>query len=111
MKRTSYQKELDASPSMLVYGSDPAIPGDCLIDPGEDVTGPELKELVKNLTKLDQAPPIQTSSKSNNPVEEPPKLVKRVYIREHGTKGLDAQYRGPFPVISRPTRTTVKVRI
>ena len=58
-----------------------------------------------------QAPPKQTSSKSNNPVEEPPKLVKRVYVKEHGTKGLDAQYRGPFPVISRPTRTTVKVRI
>ena len=111
MKRTSYQKELDASPSMLVYGSNPAIPGDCLINPGEEMSGPDLKELAKNLTKLDQAQPKQTSSSTNNPVEEPPKSVTHVYIKEHGVKGLEAQFRGPFPVISRPSRSTVKVRV
>ena len=111
MKRSSYQKELETSPSMLVYGADPAIPGDCLIDPGDTLSDPDLKNLVEHLSKLDQAPPKQTSSPSTNPIEEPPQSVTHVYVREHGTKGLDSQFRGPFPVIDRPSRSTVKIRV
>ena len=111
MKRASYQKELDTSPSMLVYGADPVIPGDCLINPGDDLALPDLKQLAEDLTKLDLAAPRQTSSQSTNPVEEPPSTVTHVYVREHGTKGLDSQFRGPFAVVDRPSRSTVKIRV
>ena len=35
LKRVSFQKELQTSPSILTYGMNPAIPGDLLRDPGE----------------------------------------------------------------------------
>ena len=113
MKRVSYQKELDASPSMLVYGSNPAVPGDCLVNPGDDMDTADLQNLVKQLTKLDSATPKQTSSQPSNqiPVLEPPQSVTHVYIKEHSAKGLEAQYRGPFAIISRPSRSTVKIRV
>ena len=62
MKRVTYQKELNASPSMLALGSNVAIPGNLLRDPGEPLSldNPELEELVKLLSKNDQKQPIPT---------------------------------------------------
>ena len=35
MKRTAYQADLQASPSMLCYGTNPMVPGDLLREPGD----------------------------------------------------------------------------
>ena len=34
-----------------------------------------------------------------------------MYTKQHKTVGLEAPYSGPFPVVSRPTRSTVKIKV
>ena len=111
MKRTSYQKDLGASPSMLCYGSNPAVPGDLLRDPGAPMTSSEMEELKNFVENLNNKTPIQTSTPTQVPVEEPPASVKYVYTKQHNTTGLQAPYVGPFPVVSRPSRSTAKIRV
>ena len=60
MKRAAFQKELDASPALLTYGTNLAIPGDVLRDPGDQYSKPELEELVKYLSKVNNQPPRPT---------------------------------------------------
>ena len=111
MKRTSYQKDLGASPSMLCFGTNPAVPGDLLRDPGGQMSSSEIEELKSFVEKLNNKSPIQTSTPNQNPIEEPPASVKYVYTKQHNTTGLQAPYVGPFPVISRPSRSTAKIRV
>ena len=111
MKRVAFQKELDASPALLTYGTNLAVPGDVLRDPGDVYTKPELEELVKFLDKNNKNPAKQTSKPQQTPVEEPPPSVTHVYTKQHNTTGLQSPYVGPFPIESRPTRSTVKIRV
>ena len=110
MKRSSFQADLNASPAMLTYGTNLTIPGDLLRDPGQE-SKPDLKSLVKFMEKVNNKPPIQTSIKPQTPVEPPPKTVKHVYTKQHKTVGLQAPYCGPFPIVSRPSRSTVKIKV
>ena len=50
---------------------------------------------------------------SSNPQTEvgPPSNVSHVYTRQHDVKGLQPKYRGPFKVISRPTRSTLEIKV
>ena len=111
MKRTSYQKDLGASPSMLCFGSNPAVPGDLLRDPGENMSSSEMQNLKDFVEKLNNKSPIQTSTPNQTPIEEPPASVKYVYTKQHNTTGLQAPYVGPFLVVSRPSRSTAKIRV
>ena len=111
MKRTAFQKELKTSPAMLTYGRNLSIPGDLLVDPGEPYTEPELEELVRYMQKHNNKLPSPTTHRSQVPVEEPPDTVTHVYTRQHNRVGLEAPYAGPFPVVARPTRSTVQIKV
>ena len=54
---------------------------------------------------------LPTSTIPLNRSKEPPKNVTHVYTREHHVKGLDSRYRGPFRILSRPTRTTIEIKV
>ena len=110
-KRVAYQKQLGTSPSMLVMGFNPAIPGDLLRDPGQELSGPDLKELVEHMNKVDNLPPKPTFSPKQTNVVDPPQDVTHVYAKEHKVTGLQPSYTGPYAVVDRPTRTTVKIRV
>ena len=43
--------------------------------------------------------------------ESPPESITHVYTKQHNTTGLQAPFFGPFPIVSRPTRSTVKIRV
>ena len=88
MKRVTYQKELNASPSMLALGSNVAIPGNLLRDPGETLSNPELEELVKLLEKTNNQKPIPTGKPKETPVPDPPASVSHVYHRLSGSANL-----------------------
>ena len=110
MKRASFQKELQTSPAFLCYGTNPAIPGDLLVDP-EGNTEPDLKKLINYLHKHDNLPPNQTTKVQQELVPEPPLSVTHVYTKQHNTTGLQAPYCGPFPIVERPSRSTVKIKV
>ena len=110
-KRVAFQRRLGTSPSMLVMGFNPAIPGDLLRDPGQDLDQSELEELLQHMSEVDNTPPKPTTIPKQLPVEDPPDDVTHVYAKEHKTTGLQAPFTGPYPVVARPTRTTVKIRV
>ena len=90
LKRVSFQKELQTSPSILTYGMNPAIPGDLLRDPGEQYTPPELQELVKYMLKTNNKEPAPTTKPKQEVVPEPSHDVTHVYARQHKAQGLEA---------------------
>ena len=109
MKRSSFQKELKCSPAMLTYGMNLAIPGDLLRDPGDPHSEPELEELVKFMQKTNNNQPIPTAVPKQNIVPEPSNKITHVYTKEHNTTGLQSPFSGPFRIVSRPSRSTVKI--
>ena len=111
MKRTSYQKQLGASPAMLTYGTSLAVPGDLLRDPGLPFSEPELEELVKYMGQHDNKPPIQTDIPPQEPIPEPPLSVTHVYTKQYKTPGLSPSFVGPFPIEERISRSQVKIRV
>ena len=96
---------------MLALGTNVSIPGNLLRDPGDMLSKPELEDLVKYLSKMDQRPPIPTGAPKEVPVPEPPKSITHVYTKQNNRTGLQPQFCGPFPVVSRPSRTTVKLKV
>ena len=108
MKRTAYQADLKASPAMLTYGSNLTIPGDLLRQPS-DLSGPDLENLANFMQKVNNKPPIQTSTKPQTLVEPPPLSVKHVYTKQHQTTGLQAHYEGPFLVAEQVSRSVMKL--
>ena len=53
---------------------------------------------------------VPTSKVSQNSVDPPSEDVTHVYVKQHETRGLDPNYRGPFKVVNRPTRSTLEIR-
>ena len=54
---------------------------------------------------------LPTSSKPLAKHQNPPENVTHVYTRQFDTRGLDSKYQGPFKVISRPSPTTVEIKV
>ena len=111
MKRVAFQKELGTSPSILTYGMNPAIPGDLLRDPGQELTPPDLQELVKYMLKTNNNAPNPTKIPNQIEVPEPPHDITHVYAKQHKAQGLQASYEGPFRVVSRPSRSQAKIQV
>ena len=63
------------------------------------------------MEKLDNKSPKPTTSHPQPEVPEPPLSVTHVYTKQYNNTGLQAPYSGPFPVIARPSRTQVKIRV
>ena len=112
--RSSYNKDLDTSPLEMTIGKHVQIPGTILADPEEIITQKDLN-LEATLKKLQiknnrlVVPP--SLNKPNPKVETLPDTVTHVYVRQHNIKGLSSKFLGPFPVVSRPTRSTIEIKI
>ena len=52
----------------------------------------------------------RTTSKEK-PLAEIPADVTHVYVRQHKTTGLQSPFEGPFLVVERPSRSTVKIEV
>ena len=71
-----------------------------------------MEDLRNFVSKLNSKEPVQTSKPSqHSPVPEPPESVTHVYTKQHSVTGLQPSYCGPFPVVSRPTRSTVQIKV
>ena len=96
---------------MLTYGTNLAIPGDLLRDPGEPFDEEELKQLVEFMSKTNNIEAKPTTVPKQAVVEEPPESITHVYTKQHNTTGLQPPYSGPFPIVSRPSRSQVKIKV
>ena len=110
-KRIQVQPDLDASAADLVYGKSLKIPGQLLGHPGKPLTNLQTKMLLEELYKMSAQPAIPTST-----VVEPLDIsftekATHVYVKVEDPGPLCPRFEGPFRIISRPTKSTVQVRL
>ena len=110
-KRVQVQPDLDISASQLVFGKAVSIPGQVLGHPGQPLSNLQTRALLEELFRLSARPPVPTSA-----VVQPLDLAhtenaRHVYIKKEDPSGLAARFEGPYPIVSRPSRSTIKVRV
>ena len=44
-------------------------------------------------------------------MENIPSSITHVYTKEHNTKGLDSRFKGPFEILSRPSSSTILIKV
>ena len=109
--RSAFNQQLGTSSAEMTLGFHPQLPGTVLADPGNDLDLEDghLKTILRKLQIKDNRPAVPTTLNTANPkVPSLPDDVSHVYVRRHDTKGLASKYVGPFPVTSRPQRSTLK---
>ena len=71
-----------------------------------------METILKKLQVKNNRPAVPTALNTSNPkVETLPSSVTHVYVRQHDIKGLSSKYVGPFPVTSRPSRSTIEIKV
>ena len=111
--RSAFNSDLGTSSAEMTLGMHPQLPGTVLADPEDINLSPGHMETI--LTKLqikNNRVAVPTSLNKPNPIVDPlPDSITHVYVKKHDTKGLSVKYIGPFPVISKPTRSTIQIKV
>ena len=110
--RSAYNKNLGTSSAEMTLGLHPQLPGTVLADP-EDInsTDSHMESILKKLQIKNNRAAVPTNisvKKSSDPL---PTSVTHVYVRQYDIKGLSSKYVGPFKITSRPSRSTVEIRV
>ena len=112
-RRVALHQDSGTSSSELVYGKSPIIPG-ALLQPAEEMSQNQLRDLLKNLQSKSSTPAVQTSTHlppPSSPDAELPPGTTHVMARQHKTLGLDPSYQGPFRLLEQVSRSQVKIQI
>ena len=107
-QRTAFNKDLGTSSSELTFGTQIQVPGTLLQDIGEENSS--ITDILQKLHVKNNRLAVPTSTNPQKEID-PPQKVSHVYARQHETRGLQTRYRGPFKVISRPSRTTLEIKV
>ena len=110
-KRVQYQPHLDASASQLVLGKSVVVPGMLLGQPGPPLSSIQTRELLEELYKLAARPPVPTSSPVTHNNIDHTLSATHVYVKQANPLSLCPKFEGPFEIVSRPSRSTIKVKI
>ena len=110
-KRIQVQPDLDASAATLVFGKSLKIPGQLLGHPGKPLTNLQTKALLEELYKMSAKPAVPTSAMVEPLDISFTEKATHVYIKVEDPGPLCPRFEGPFKVISRPSRSTVQVRL
>ena len=112
-KRVSLQPDIGASPSEMAFGMNVRIPGQILHDPGSPPTEQELHQILEDVRNKTNKKSVQPSnhSKPEEPLPGLPSSTTHVYTRQHKAQGLQVPYEGPFRIVGRPSRSTVKIEV
>ena len=110
-KRVAVQPDLDISAAQLVFGKSLSVPGSLLGHPGAPLSNIQTKALLEQLYKLSARPPVPTSTVVNPIDLSETTSAKHVYVKVDQPSGLQARFEGPYPIVSRPSRSTITVRV
>ena len=110
-KRIQVQPDLDISAAQLVFGKSLSIPGQLLGHPGPPLSNLQTKALLEELYKLSSKPPVPTSTVVNPIDLSWTKRAKHVYVKVDEPSSLSPRFEGPYAIVSRPSRSTIEVRI
>ena len=112
--RASYNQDLGTSPLEMTIGKHAQLPGTILADPSEVKSHEDVnvQALLRKLQIKDNRVAVPPSLNKPNPtVPTLSESVSHVYARQHNTKGLSPPYEGPFPVTSKPSRSTIEIKV
>ena len=109
-RRTAFNKDLGTSSSELTLGTHIAVPG-CILPEVSNSAEPNIGEVLEKLRFQDNRSAVPTSTNPQKQVDPPSEKVTHVYAKQHETKGLHQSYEGPFRILSRPTRSTVVIKV
>ena len=110
-RRTAYHSELQASPAEVVFGDNPAVPGDL---PGADLPADnDLVDLLERLRTNARRPPAQTTIRRNPQVYYPPTTATatHIYLKKHKTNPLSPIKDGPYPIVERLGKSALKIKV
>ena len=108
-RRTAYHSELQASPSELVLGENPALPGELAgTDLPDDKT---LEQLLDRLRTNARRPPAQTTIRRQPAVYYPltTQTATHAYLRRQKTKPLEPPFAGPYVILERLGKSSIKL--
>ena len=105
----AFNKDLGTSSSELTLGTHIQVPGAILMPASSQEDN--INDILAKLQFKNGRVAIPTSTNPQEEVEPPSDGVTHVYAKQHDIKGLMSRYKGPFRVITRPTRTTLQVKV
>ena len=108
-KRITVQPDLDNSAAQLVFAKSLSVPGNLLGHPGAPLTNLQTKTLLEQLYKMTARPLVPTSTVVNPADLTETLQAKHVYVKVDQPSGLQARFEGPYPIVSRPSRSTITV--
>ena len=85
------------------------MPGQLLREPGPPLNTVETRALLDQLYKLHDRPGIPTSTKVSNLDISATNNATHVYIKVDKPESLCPKFEGPYPIHSRPSRSTITV--
>ena len=109
-KRCAYLPSLDASAAQMVLGMEPKLPGQLLGHPGPPLNTSQLRGLLQQLYQLSDRPGLQ-NPKAEHKVMPGVDQASHVYIKSADPQSLCPAFEGPYPVVDRPSYSTVTVRL
>ena len=111
-RNTAYHSELQASPTELLFGETPALPGDLV--GGDLPADSDLPHLLDRLRKNAGRPPAQTSIRRNPAVYYPPttQTATHIYLKRPKAKTtpLSPRSDGPYKIVKRVGKSAVLIR-
>ena len=110
-RRIQVQPDLDASAASLVFGKAVEIPGQLLGHPGPPLSTVQTRALLEELYKISARPAQQTTSVANPMDISNTDMASHVYVKVAEPQGLSSRFEGPYPIVSRPSRSTVQLRL
>ena len=112
-RSTALQPDIGASPSEMVFGENVKIPGQLLSDLSDNDSLTSLQELLIETKKKTIRPVSQPSRHCppEAPLPDIPDGITHVYTRQHQKTGLDTPFQGPFRLVERLSKSTVKLEV
>ena len=110
-RRTAYQPELDTCSAEMVLGQTPRVPGDLA---GADLAlDSDLPSLLERLRTRAAQPPVQTAHHGERKVYMPAitDTTTHVYVKRGKVAPLGVKWDGPFKIIERIGKSSLKVRV
>ena len=110
-KNNAFQEDINSSASEMLYGFCGKIPGQLLRSHSDN--DENLAEILSNQRKRNSKTAIQTSNHNapQKPLKDIPENVKFVYTRQHKSTGLQPSFAGPFELVERLSKSTIKIKV
>ena len=109
-RRTAIQEDLNASPAQLLYGENVPIPGE-LDNPEQKLE--DVQSLLNRIQKQTnkKAKPMSRHRKPDQEYMPDSTLsATHVYIKNQDRHSLEPRYSGPFLILDRPSKSTIKIK-